>query len=454
MVVSIFNTMSRVVEPVRSVEPYRIKLFVCGPTVYDLCHVGHAKTYTQFDFVARYLGHVGYDVDYLQNITDVDDKIIERAVARGIRPRDLAAHFEEAYLTDMATLGNRSVNTYARAHDYIPQIVEQVRLLAEKGHAYRLDDGWYFDLSTFSDYGKLSGRTSVHAEDSVSRIDDRADKRNPGDFALWKAYQEGDPYWDTALGKGRPGWHIEDTAITQSHFGAQYDIHGGAIDLIFPHHEAEIAQMEAASGLKPLARHWMHGGLLRVDGAKMAKSARNFTTIRDALDRVDARELRYLFLSQHYRASMEFSESAVENARRALRRIDRFARIVEVGVQDEDGGVAVAAMRVTFFERLNDDFDSPGALAVLFAFIRDRNRDGVRLGAQTMAFLHEFNGLFSVLNLDKASLHAGVSRELDRRAQFRAAGRYAEADAIRSDLARQGIGIEDTASGTRWFLST
>lgn len=296
MAIALYNTLTRRVEPLEPMTPGVVRMFVCGPTVYDLAHVGHAKTYTQFDFLARYLRARGFEVTYAQNITDIDDKIIRRAAESGRDPRDLAAEFEDAYRQDMATLGNTSVDVYARALDHIDEIVAQVQALIERGHAYQLDDGWYFDLSTFSGYGKLSGRTEVAEEDSVARIDENDAKRNRGDFALWKARKPGEPFWDTPLGPGRPGWHIEDTAITEALFGPQYDLHGGAVDLIFPHHEAEIAQMEAASGKEPLVRHWVHTGLLRVDGAKMSKSSGNFLTIRDALAMGDYRTLRYAFL--------------------------------------------------------------------------------------------------------------------------------------------------------------
>ncbi|WP_419703521.1 cysteine--tRNA ligase [Promicromonospora sp. NFX87] len=337
MTIALYNTLTRRVELLEPMTPGVVRMFVCGPTVYDLAHVGHAKTYTQFDFLARYLRARGLEVTYAQNITDIDDKIIRRAAESGRDPGDLAAEFEDAYRQDMAALGNRSVDVYARALDHIDQIVAQVQALVARGHAYQLDDGWYFDLSTFSGYGKLSGRTEVAEEDSVARIDENDAKRNRGDFALWKARKPGEPFWDTPLGPGRPGWHIEDTAITEALFGPQYDLHGGAVDLIFPHHEAEIAQMEAASGKEPLVRHWVHTGLLRVDGAKMSKSSGNFLTVRDALAMADYRTLRYAFLSQHYRSSMELSATALEQARSARRRVENFARKVDHSV-DEPGG--------------------------------------------------------------------------------------------------------------------
>lgn len=452
MSVRLFNTLTKRVEPFEPMTPGEVRMFVCGPTVYDFSHIGHAKTYTHFDFVARYLKRRGYRVTYAQNITDVDDKIIKRAAELGVAPRELSARFEARYLEDMAALRNTSVDTYERAHDHIDDIVAQVQALIDRGHAYRLDDGWYFDLSTFPDYGKLSGRTHVEAEDSVARIDEHAGKRNPGDFALWKARKPGEPYWDTPLGPGRPGWHIEDTAITEAVFGPQYDLHGGAVDLIFPHHEAEIAQQEAASGKVPLVRYWMHAGLLRVDGAKMAKSAGNFLTIRQALELADFRTLRYAFLSRHYRSSMEFNDATLAHARAARRRVENFARLVDRGHTESPAALElVAQTRERFFAHLDDDLDTPAAVAVLFEWVREQNRTGEPPGPAALELLREVDGLFDAFDLEASREDAYVEAELARRRELRAAREFAEADKIRDALRDRGIAIEDTAGGTRWW---
>ena len=455
MVLTLFNTLTRSKQPFEPMTPGAVRMFVCGPTVYDLSHVGHAKTYTQFDFVARYLRKRGYRVTYAQNITDVDDKIIRRADELGLEPRELAVRFEAAYHEDMAALHNNSVDIHARAHDYVEQIVAQVQQLIDRGHAYQLDGGWYFDLSTFSDYGKLSGRTEVRAEDSVVRVDEDARKRNSGDFALWKARKPGEPYWDSPLGAGRPGWHIEDTAITEAVFGPQYDLHGGAVDLIFPHHEAEIAQMESASGRQPLARYWMHTGLLRVDGRKMAKSADNFVTIRQALDLTDFRTLRFAFLSQHYRTSMELNSVTFDNARNARRRVENFARLINTGRPESEAAVALAKKaRERIFDHLDDDFDTPGALAAFFDYIREQNRSGEVPGSSAHALINDFNDLFDAFNRDDWTADkTAVEAALSRRRELRAARRFAEADAIRDELHAQGVVIEDSAGGTtRWWV--
>lgn len=451
--IRVYNTLTKRKDVLDPMTPGVIKMFVCGPTVYDFSHAGHAKTYTQFDLIARCLRKRGYQVTYAQNLTDIDDKIIRRAHELEIEPRAVADKYTAAYHEDMAALHNTSVDIYGRALDYIDEIVAQVQQLIARGHAYQLDDGWYFDLSTFPDYGKLSGRTEVQAEDAVSRVDENDKKRNPGDFALWKARKPGEPYWDTSLGQGRPGWHIEDTAITEALFGPQYDLHGGAVDLIFPHHEAEIAQMEAASGKVPLVRYWMHTGLLRVDGAKMGKSAGNFRTIRDLLSVVDFRTLRYAFLSHHYRSSMELSDTVIDNARNARRRVENFARSIDTSGSETAGSVTLAARaRELFFQRLDDDFDTPGALAVLFDYIREQNKSGEAPGQSAQTLLQDVEELFEAFDFDEHKVDSSeIEAMIANRRELREARNFAEADAIRQNLQELGIVIEDTADGTRWW---
>ena len=453
MAIRIYNTLTRRKEDFVPMTPGVVNMFVCGPTVYDYSHLGHAKTYTHFDFVARYLKKRGYAVTYAQNITDIDDKIISRANELGMDPGELAEKYEALYLADMAALHNDNVDIFARARDYIDAIVAQVQTLIERGHAYQLDDGWYFDLSTFPGYGKLSGRTEVQPEDAQSRVDEHPGKRNPGDFALWKARKPGEPYWDTPLGEGRPGWHIEDTAITESLFGPQYDLHGGAVDLIFPHHEAEVTQMEAASGKEPMVRYWMHGGFLRVDGNRMGKSLGNATTISGFLQVVDVRTLRYAFLSQHYRTSIELSEVTLDNARSARRRVENFARSIDSSAPESPSAVTLAdAARARFFERLDDDFDAPGALAALFDYIRDQNRSGEKPGLAAYDLVQEVEELFDAFDLEEhKGDDAAIEGELEQRRALRAARQFAEADAVRDSLQARGIVIEDTPDGTRWW---
>ena len=452
MAIELWNTLTRRKEPIEPIHPPGLRLFVCGPTVYDSSHLGHAKTYTQFDLAARHMRHRGLDVNYVQNITDIDDKIINRANELGVSAEELARRVEAEFREDMEALGNTSVDTYARATDYMDQIVSQIERLIAGGHAYELPDGWYFDIETFAGYGKLARRRALGPEDAVSRVDENPLKRHPGDFALWKRRKENEPFWDTPLGQGRPGWHIEDTAITESLFGAQYDMHGGAIDLIFPHHEAEIAQMEAISGREPLVRYWMHTGFLNLREEKMSKSLGNFFTIRETLKSVDARVLRYFLLSHHYRSPIDYDPELLEQAAAALRRLENFVLRLPADEAPEDARV-VSDAREAMLAALDDDFDAPGALGVLFAFIRDQNRAD-RPADGSRRLLEEFDSIFRVLSQGDGPREghddAWIQQQVDRRQQLRADSKFAEADALRDELAAAGVVVEDTADGVRW----
>lgn len=379
-VIKIYNTMTRSKEALKPIKGNRVKIFVCGPTVYDYSHIGHARTYIAFDVIVRYLKHQGYSVFYLQNITDVDDKIINRAVEAGQDPLDLAREFEAKYLEDMETLSVTSVNLYARATEHIPEIISQIETLIDKGFAYETINGVYFDESSFSDFGKLSNR-NLH-ELNIHRINPDETKKNPGDFALWKK-KDDKPCWKSPWGFGRPGWHIEDTAITEEYFGAQYDIHGGGLDLIFPHHEAEIAQMESSSGKKPMVRCWMHTGFLNVSGEKMSKSLGNFITIRKLLETYPPDVFRFFVMSTHYRSPIDFSQEILEQASKSLKRIftlsDHINQLIESeipknGKTDKIHGELLHETRLRFMNAMNNDFNTPLALSVLFEFIREINQ--------------------------------------------------------------------------------
>mgnify|MGYP003393632096 CR=1 FL=1 len=370
MALKLHNTLSGNLEEFKPLEEGKVKMFVCGPTVYDYAHIGNAKTYTQFDVVARSLRYLGFDVDYLQNITDIDDKIIKRSAERSVAPEDIAKEFEDKYLEDMKALNNTSVAKYARAHDYVEAIISQVKRLVEKGFAYKISDGYYFDTKAFRDYGKLSGRDTLKPDDAVSRIDENPEKKNSGDFCLWKLKKEGEPSWSSELGEGRPGWHIEDTAITETEFGPQYDIHGGAVDLIFPHHEAEIAQMEAVSGLKPFVRYWLHTGFLNVDSEKMSKSKNNFYTIRDVFEKgFSPLALRYLFLLSHYRTPVNFTWEALEAAQNAY---EKLKKTVSTWHVDTGKGEVDEAYKAKFREKLENDLNTPQALAIVWTLVKDK----------------------------------------------------------------------------------
>ncbi|MBI4099890.1 cysteine--tRNA ligase [Candidatus Microgenomates bacterium] len=437
----IYNTLSRKVEEFRPIAGKKVNFFVCGPTVYDFAHIGNAKTYTQFDFIIRYLRARGFDVFYLQNITDLDDKIIARAKEQGVTWRELSAKYEQIYLEDMKALHNLAVTEYARATDFIPQIVAQVKTLIAKGFAYRASDGIYYDIKKFADYGKLSGRTEADQNAGVSRIDESRDKKNKNDFCLWKFSSADEPSWETELGVGRPGWHIEDTAITESVLGSQYDIHGAAVDLIFPHHEAEIAQMEAASGKSPLVRVWMHAAFLNINAEKMSKSKGNIMTAREAVAKYGYRLLRFFFISAHYRTPLDFGDDTLAQAGGALKRLDDF--VAHLDEKLEDGSVGELRTKVEGF--LDDDFDTPKALAAIFDFIREQNARGPG-GKNVAAYFKELNEIFDFMDFGGKSVPQEVEKLLAKRDELRKSGDYAQADKIRQEIIKMGYTVEDDAT--------
>lgn len=443
----IYSTLSRKIEGLIPIFGKKVNIFVCGPTVYDFAHVGNAKTYTQFDFIVRYLRYRGYDVFYLQNVTDIDDKIIKRAAERGVSWEKVARENEKNYLEDMEALHNTSVTKYARATDYIPQIVKQVQVLIKKGYGYKTSDGIYFDISKFADYGKLSGRTEADRDAGVSRIDEGLDKRNKNDFCLWKFSEPGEPSWDSPLGKGRPGWHIEDTAITEAFFGSQYDVHGAAIDLIFPHHEAEIAQMESASEKKPLVRYWMHAAFLNFNAEKMSKSKGNFMTAREAIEKYGYRVLRYFFISAHYRTPLDFNEQTMAQATGAVKRIDDFVVSIDKNYDEGNRG-AVEQLREELTRKLDNDFDTPAAMAKIFDFIRNQNNRG-KSGKLVYELFQELNGIFDFMDFGIAQISSKVQELLKKRNQLREEKKFTESDQVREQIEKMGYTILDTPEGSR-----
>jgi len=451
--IKIYSTLSKSVEELMPMEEGKIKFFVCGPTVYDFPHLGHAKTYTQFDFIAKYLRWRGFEVNYLQNITDIDDKIIQRAAERNVEWKQLADEFEQIYKDDMLALGNTAVSKFARATDYIENIVSQVKRMLDMNLAYKVSDGSiYFEIAKFKDYGKLSGRTELKETDGVSRIDESDFKRGWNDFCLWKASKEGEPSWDNELGKGRPGWHIEDTAITEAEFGPQYDIHGGAIDLIFPHHEAEITQMESISGKAPFVRYWVHTGFLNINAQKMSKSLGNFKTIRDVLKNYDYRVLRYFFISNHYRVAMDFNENALEQAKNGLARIDEFIfNKVDAAYDDKDDEAEISKVKAKFCQALDNDLNTPRAFAALFDFVRARNAKE-KSGKRTFEFLNQINSFVGFMKFDQTKSDEFIESLVAERDAARAGKDFAKSDEIRDRLLSMGVKIYDTKEGTKYRM--
>lgn len=448
----IYNTLTKKKDSLRQKENKKINLFVCGPTVYDYSHLGHAKTYTQFDFIVRYLRYKSFEVFYLQNITDIDDKIIKRAKETKTTWKKVARKFEKLYLQDMRSLHNTSVTKYARATDYINKIIDQIETLVKKGFAYKINDGYYFEVSKFNNYGKLSGRTDFSEDDSISRIDENSEKRGWNDFCLWKFSKSNEPSWNSPLGDGRPGWHIEDTAITESEFGPQYDIHGGAVDLVIPHHEAEVAQMESSSGKSPFVKYWMHTGFLKINNEKMSKSKGNFTTIRDVLKKYDYKILRFLFLSSHYRSRLEFSEESLTQAENSLKRIDEFLFNLERNCNDKDeSSEQLNKLKEKVIDALDNDFNTPSAISYIFDYIKKRNQSKKMGTSSELKYFKELNSIFDFMKFDGEKDGVDVIGKLvKKRDVYRNRGDFKNADVIRDKLLKMGIKIYDKDSGTVW----
>ncbi|MGZ7096747.1 MAG: cysteine--tRNA ligase [Methanobacterium sp.] len=455
----VYNTMTRKKEKFTPLNENRVKMFVCGPTVYDKSHIGHGRTYIAFDVIARYLKYKGYSLFYLQNITDIDDKIINRANELGVEPLKLAKEFEELYFHDMELLGVKNVNFYARAMEHLNEIINQIKTLIEKGFAYESTTGVYFDESRFEDFGKLSNRNVE--ELNVHRIHPDTTKRNAGDFALWKK-RDNEPAWDSPWGKGRPGWHIEDTAITETYFGGQFDIHGGGLDLIFPHHEAEIAQMESATGKKPMVKYWIHTGFLNVSGEKMSKSLGNFITIKELLQEYDPQVFRYFVLSTHYRSPIDFSDEALQQSQNSLKRIHKLTETIdellemnidEENEKDDEYLKLLDNNKKEFLNAMDNDFNTPIALSVLFNLIKDINKGineeniSKNIFKEILKLFNEFEDILG-LTFRVESCENDLSDELiniliDVREKLRKNKNYELSDEIRSRLHDLGITLED-----------
>ncbi|MEM2955203.1 MAG: cysteine--tRNA ligase [Nitrososphaerales archaeon] len=465
MTIRVYNSYTRKKEDFKPISDKKVRMFVCGPTVYDFSHLGHARTYVAYDVIARWLRYRGFDLFYLMNITDIDDKIIKRAREKNEDPLKLARRFEESFFQDIASLQINTIDVYARASEHIPDIIDQIERLIEKGFAYITQTGVYFDVSKFEDYGKLSHQDPEELK--KHRIEPDPSKRNKQDFSLWKMRREGEPYWNSPWGEGRPGWHIEDTAIAEKYLGQQYDIHGGGVDLIFPHHEAEIAQMESISGKKPMVRYWLHTGFLKVEGKKMAKSLGNFITIQDALKRYDLEALRLFFSSTHYRSPIDFYEKKIEQAKTSLEAlyetINSIRRSVKsMGDLTEDEKALERMMeesRRRFGEAMDDDFNTPLALSCLFDLAKDVNKlfdtqksINKRLADDLINTFRELGGIIGILQKEeiKEELPEELRLLIEERERARERKDWKTADEIRKRLEEFGIILEDTPQGVKW----
>ena len=383
MPLRVYNSLSRRKEPFTPSPGGEVKLFVCGPTVYDYLHLGHARTFLAFDVIARYLKFSGFHVRFIMNVTDVAERIVERAEELKRDPIELANQYQAAFLEDMQSLGITSVDRYERASDYIPQMITQVAGMVGKGVAYETETGVYFEVKKFPRFGELSGQS--HEELGLRRLELCSSKRNPEDFSLWRKYDKGQR-WDSPWGQGRPGWHIEDTAVSMNHFGDTYDMHGGASELIFPHHEAEIAQAEALTGKAPFVRYWLHTGLLSVQGRKMSKSLGNVIRIREAIKQYGVHALRFYFASFHYRQPMIFSASGLRKATREVTAINKAfqtftaAQPATSPTHERKLKALLERAESAYKRSMDNDFDTPKALGVLKTLAR--NLAGLRVNQE------------------------------------------------------------------------
>lgn len=450
----VYSTLTRSKVDFKTINNHRVNMFVCGPTVYDDAHIGHGRTYVAFDTIKRYLEYSGYAVFYIQNITDVDDKIIKRSKESNIPAIDIARKFEKRYIEDMHKLNVNGVNLFARATDHMGEIINQIQRLIEKGFAYESSDGVYFEIAKFKDFGKLSNRKVEELE--THRQIAKSDKKNINDFALWKKRDAADePTWDSPWGRGRPGWHIEDTAITEYYFGSQYDLHGGGLDLIFPHHEAEVSQMEAVSGKEPMVNYWLHTGFLNVNGEKMSKSLNNFITIRDLLKDYEGDVFRFFVLLTHYRSPIDFSKDSLYQAEKTL---DRIRKYYEVVVNSINKGKISRDLKVLnnarkeFFLSMDDDFNTPKAIAAIFYLINNSKKDIMdnKISNGNLIAIKEFlddvSFIFGIdFNLEKnnSSVDDLLNIIQDTRLELRKNKQYDLSDKMRQDLISLGFEIND-----------
>ncbi len=452
------NTLTRQKDPLMP-HNNRIDMFVCGPTVYNYAHIGHARSYVFYDALVKFFRHVGISVFYLQNITDIDDKIIKAANEKHVSWDEISRFFELAYFEDMKTLHVDSVNLYARATEHIPEIIQQVQILIDKGYAYETSDGIYFDVTKFPEYGKLS-KQKLEDLKAGARVEVNQEKKHPWDFALWKFKKPNEPFWDAPFGAGRPGWHIEDTAIAMRYHGFQYDVHGGGIDLIFPHHESEIAQMEAISDKKPFVRIWLHNAFITVNQEKMSKSLGNFFTIRDVLKNYSPEQLRFFLLSTHYRTPLEFTPEILDAAVNRLNDLQRSVKLLWK-IREDNDNIEIRDLILDYYKNflyaLADDFNTPKAfeeLNKMFNIINTKvikNKEAVNI---TKAVIEEVNSILNIFTFEteKINIVSIIDGILEIRNELRKEKLYKYGDKIRDLLQKNNIEVFDEKDKSTWVL--
>ena len=458
----IYNTMTRKKEEFVPLHEGKVGIYSCGPTVYNYFHIGNARPFIIFDTLRRHLEHMGYEVTFVQNFTDVDDKMIRRANEEGVTVAELGDHFIEEYFRDADALGVKRATVHPRATKHIGEIIGMIKKLEAKGLAYEVDGDVYYDTHAFPGYGKLSGQ-NLEDREMGARIEVDEDKKHPMDFALWKKQKPGEPAWKSPWGMGRPGWHIECSAMSCKYLGQTFDIHCGGVDLIFPHHENEIAQSEGANG-QPFARYWMHNGHINVDNHKMSKSAGNFFTVRDIVKEFDPEAVRLFMLSAHYRSPINFSRDLIEQAQNALARLytarDNALFLRESApdcpmTAEEEAFAARADQAISAFNAaMDDDLNTADALGVIFEYVRDMNaslnehssRAAVEKGVNA---LNEMAGVLGLLRREADLVPEDVKALVEERQAAKKARDFAQADALRAQIEQMGYVVEDTPKGPK-----
>jgi cysteinyl-tRNA synthetase len=473
MTIRIYDSMARSLTPLEPREPGKISMYCCGPTVYNYIHIGNARTFLWFDMIRRYLVYRGFDVTYVMNYTDVDDKIIERANLEKVSPETITAKYSRAFEEDMAALGLRPADIVVKATDHITEMVDAIEGLIEKNVAYESGGDVWFSVENFEGYGKLSNR-SLDDMRAGERIEPHEGKKNPLDFALWKSAKEGEPSWPSPWGQGRPGWHIECSVMSTKYLGMSFDIHGGGSDLIFPHHENEIAQAEGLAGTEPFVRHWLHAGMVQMESQKMSKSLGNVALAHDVVDKYPGAIARYWALTGSYRSQVVFSDATFEDARQAYERLKTFLDSARHALGDDlpsftpitrgDDDTEATGYVARFIEAMDDDFNSAAALGVVHDLVRSGNKtlEGTQRGdeaARTELKQHvvDFLELTDVLGLEFTGAEASselldglIGYMLELRDQARQEKAFDRADAIRDKLIELGVAVEDTPAGPRW----
>ncbi len=456
----IYNTMTMKEEELRTIKPGEVSIYACGPTVYNFFHIGNARMFVVFDTLRRYLEYKGYKVNFVQNFTDIDDKMIKRANEEGTTVADIAEKYIGEYFTDADGLNIKRATVHPRATENIDAIIDMIKTLEEKGYAYEADGDVYFEVEKCPEYGKL-----IHQDlddlKSGARIDIDERKRSPLDFALWKAAKPGEPYWESPWGKGRPGWHIECSAMSTKYLGKTIDIHGGAIDLIFPHHTNEIAQSECANGCE-FVHNWMHNAYINVDNKKMSKSLGNFFTVRDVAKKYSYNTIRFFLLTSHYRSPMNFSDELMASAEAGLKRIQNCVDNLEFILPGAPEGEVSAefkdkmeGFKKAFCDGMDDDLNTADAIAAIFEAVKFINTESEKLNKAEISFaIDTVTELCSVLGVkakeEKEDLSEKVEALIKERAEARKEKNYKRADEIRDELKAMGIVLEDTSSGVKW----